>query len=296
MSTAALGDDDLTANGVIEDSGGPGYPSPFTVTTTADSGPGSLRQAILNANANPGMGDITFDIPGPGPYLIQPLSPLPAITGAAMIDGLAEPPGASGVVLDRTAPVVEIDGSEAGAGADGLTLDVAGSTVQGLMIEHFSGDGILIAFPASSDNEGDDDGGSPPGDNVNSSIIEDNGSFGIAIDDDPGNDFSANVVSGNTAGGISIDGALATGNSLIQNLIGTEADGTSALGNGGPGVLLEAGAEGNSIGDGLSPRRQYDRLQRRRRRPGAPVTGQLSSRPTRSLATARSASTSVATA
>ena len=77
-----LGDDDLTANGTIEDAGGPGFPSPYTVTTTADSGPGSLRQAITNANANPGMGDITFDIPGPGPYLIQPLSPLPAITAA----------------------------------------------------------------------------------------------------------------------------------------------------------------------------------------------------------------------
>ena len=67
---AVRGDDDLTANGTIVDAGGPGFGSPFTVTTTADSGPGSLRQAILNANANPGMDDITFDIPGPWPYLI----------------------------------------------------------------------------------------------------------------------------------------------------------------------------------------------------------------------------------
>ena len=99
----------------------------------------------------------------------------------------------------------------AGAGADGLTFDVAGATIQGLVIEHFSGDGILIAFDASGDGGGGD-GGSPAGDNVSSSIIEDNGSFGVEIDDDPGDNINANVISGNTAGGISIDGTLATGN------------------------------------------------------------------------------------
>ena len=34
----------------------------FTVTTTADSGAGSLRQAILDANANPGPDEIRFNI------------------------------------------------------------------------------------------------------------------------------------------------------------------------------------------------------------------------------------------
>ena len=101
------------------------------------------------------MGDITFDIPGPGPYLIQPLSPLPPITAAVTIDGLAEPPGENGVVVDLPAQVVELDGSEAGAGADGLTSTSPGATVEGPMIEHFSGDGILFAFDASSGNDDD---------------------------------------------------------------------------------------------------------------------------------------------
>jgi len=52
----------------------------FPVTTTADSGPGSLRQAILNANANPGPDQITFAIPGGGLHTITPPSPLPTIT------------------------------------------------------------------------------------------------------------------------------------------------------------------------------------------------------------------------
>ena len=40
----------------------------FTVTTTADGGPGSLRQAIIDANANPGTDTITFV--GSGTYLL----------------------------------------------------------------------------------------------------------------------------------------------------------------------------------------------------------------------------------
>src|SRR5262249_34361370 len=35
----------------------------FVVTNTLDSGLGSLRQAILDANAHPGADDIEFDIP-----------------------------------------------------------------------------------------------------------------------------------------------------------------------------------------------------------------------------------------
>ncbi len=46
----------------------------FTVTNTDDSGPGSLRQAILDANANPGADLITFNIPGAGPHTIAPLT------------------------------------------------------------------------------------------------------------------------------------------------------------------------------------------------------------------------------
>ena len=39
--------------------------STFVVTNTGDSGPGTLRAAILAANAdtNPGVDDIVFDIP-----------------------------------------------------------------------------------------------------------------------------------------------------------------------------------------------------------------------------------------
>lgn len=36
----------------------------FVVTTLADAGPGSLRQAIIDANTNPGADAIAFDVAG----------------------------------------------------------------------------------------------------------------------------------------------------------------------------------------------------------------------------------------
>ncbi|MBI5957473.1 MAG: hypothetical protein HY866_01970, partial [Chloroflexi bacterium] len=51
----------------------------FIVTNTDDSGPGSLRQAILDANAHPGADTINFNISGAGPHTINLLSPLPDI-------------------------------------------------------------------------------------------------------------------------------------------------------------------------------------------------------------------------
>src|SRR5256885_8093230 len=63
----------------------------FTVTNTNDSGAGSLRQAILDANANPGTDTIAFSIPGSGGHMIRPQSPLPQISDSVVIDGYTQP-------------------------------------------------------------------------------------------------------------------------------------------------------------------------------------------------------------
>ncbi|MBI5835179.1 MAG: hypothetical protein HZB16_22975, partial [Armatimonadetes bacterium] len=42
----------------------------YTVTTTADSGVGSLRDALVSANTSAGLDTIEFGIPGSGPYII----------------------------------------------------------------------------------------------------------------------------------------------------------------------------------------------------------------------------------
>ena len=108
------------------------------VTTTADSGPGSLRQAILDSDASVGATNtIDFAIPAPGVQTIAPLSPLPSITDPVLIDGESEP-GYSGTLL------IEIDGSE--AGGDGLLITGPDVTVRGLDINSFSqGAGIHVS-------------------------------------------------------------------------------------------------------------------------------------------------------
>jgi len=62
----------------------------FTVTTTADSGAGSLRQAILDANANVGADTIAFNIAGSGVHTITLASPLAPLTSPVTIDGYTQ--------------------------------------------------------------------------------------------------------------------------------------------------------------------------------------------------------------
>src|SRR4051812_28648377 len=66
----------------------------FTVTNTSSSGPGSLRQAILNANNSVGPDIIAFNIPGLAVQRIHPTNELPWITDTVLIDGYTQP-GAS---------------------------------------------------------------------------------------------------------------------------------------------------------------------------------------------------------
>src|SRR5688572_12038474 len=70
----------------------------FIVSNTSDSGAGSLRQAILDANATGDFDQITFAILGGGTQTIQPASALPDITDPVLIDGYTQP-GASANTL-----------------------------------------------------------------------------------------------------------------------------------------------------------------------------------------------------
>src|SRR5689334_16366933 len=64
----------------------------FPVTTTADSGAGSLRQAVMDANGFAGSDVITFSIPGSGVHTITLTSgALPQLTQPVSIDGTTQP-------------------------------------------------------------------------------------------------------------------------------------------------------------------------------------------------------------
>ena len=116
----------------------------FTVTNTNDAGPGSLRQAILDANASAGLDTIDFNIPGAGPHTIRPASDLPTITDSVIIDGYTQPaavPNSNPITTGSNAVLkIELDGTNAGDRANGLFITGGNSVVRGLVINRsFSG-------------------------------------------------------------------------------------------------------------------------------------------------------------
>jgi hypothetical protein len=250
-----------------------------------DSGAGSLRQAILDANANPGPDDITFNIPGAGVQTIKPLSPLPAVTGSVNINGYTQP-GAVANSLgtgNNAVLLVELDGSAAGATANGLEVTGDTVSVSGLVINRFGGHGILFntggegavrgcyigtnaAGTAALGNTGhgvailDSSSNTVGGTAVDeSNVIAGNGGDGVHIEDSPaGLKANMNVVQGNRIGVGSGGGALPNaGNGVYifgdSNQVGGEAEGESnqIANSGGDGVEVESGLanaiRGNSI-------------------------------------------------
>ncbi len=241
----------------------------FIVTNTNDSGTGSLRQAILDSNNTSNVlpsapNQILFDIttPGSGPYTISPTTALPTITNPVTIDGYSQ----SGSQLNKTAAgldeqetdvavlQVQIDGSGAGASANGLTIQSVGCTVDGLIITGFSGAGLDL-LPGSPDNAsaiGDDIWGNFIGvssfDTHSSSLVTPgsnplaNGT-GIAITSSNnriGGSLppSRNVIQGNNGSGVSLSGTAGTGNVI---------EGDYVLDNNADGVLITT--SNNYIGE-----------------------------------------------
>ncbi|MGH8883073.1 MAG: hypothetical protein ACRD0P_37985, partial [Stackebrandtia sp.] len=218
----------------------------FTVTNLNDSGTGSFRQAILDANASAGADTIAFDIPGTGPHTIQPTSPLPTITDAVTIDGYSEP-GAAVATNPPATLMIELDGTNAGAGADGLTITAAGSTVKGLVINRFSDKGIFITGGGATGNTIE---GNYIGTDVTGEIDRGNGE-GVTVflpgaTNTIGGSTTAarNVISGNGFAGVLL---IATSGQVVRgNYIGTDDDGNTDLGNGN-GVYTD-GASGAVVG------------------------------------------------
>jgi hypothetical protein len=103
-------------------------PAVFTVLNPNDSGPGSLRNAILNANDDDGVNLVDFDIPGTGPHTIDLVSSLPAITDALTLDGTSQPGYAGTPLIDVDTSDLTTPGTAFTTGTGG-TVDVQGITV-----------------------------------------------------------------------------------------------------------------------------------------------------------------------
>jgi len=112
-----------------------------TVINANDAGPGSLRQAILDANANPGADSIVFAIPGSGTHTIALQTALPAITDTVLIDGWSQPGASSNSLVNgwNAQTRIELDGMALPSSLRGLQLASGdGSQVRGLSLYNFA--------------------------------------------------------------------------------------------------------------------------------------------------------------
>jgi len=204
----------------------------FAVINAEDSGPGSLRQAILDANATPEMNSIEFNISPGGHQTIRTFSRLPTITRPVVIDGTSQPGYTS-------APLIELTGD-----AGGLSITAGNSTVRGMIINNVSrgidlevnGGNVIVGNYLGTDFTGR----LALGDFEGVTII---GSANNRIGGTTAGE--RNLISGNTDYGIRIQNA---NNNIVEgNLIGTDITGTSAIPNQFQAVLISGGSN-NVIG------------------------------------------------
>ncbi len=226
----------------------------FTVVNTNDSGAGSLRQAILNANANAGVTDrITFCIPGTGVHTISLLSSLPTITDPVIIDGYSQP-GASPNTLavgDNAVLLIELDGTSAPGAA--FIVNSANNTFQGLVINHFSNASFNPGYAfrligAGNTIQGNFLGTNPAGD----TDLHDTG--GVSIEAG-----GQNIIGGTSAGARNIilgspannaiEITAGDGNTIQGNYIGTNAAGSAILGVPGIDILTANNKIGGADAD-----------------------------------------------
>jgi hypothetical protein len=195
----------------------------FMVTTAADTGTGSLRWAIAQANATPAMDNIGFAI-GSGPATINIASTL-TINQPVVIDATTQPGYTS-------SPIVRIMNS--GSSIGGLDVSGAGSVIRGLSITNMGtaalpgdGTGVVVA---------------------KQNITIEKCYIGIAPSGSgAGNEGAGVFIGGNLGDGITVYASNVT---IQSNKIGTDPTGFSPRNNAGNGVH-NTGVTGLLVGGDL---------------------------------------------
>jgi hypothetical protein len=183
----------------------------LVVSSTADSGPDTLRQALLDAQS----GDtITFD-----PTIFPPGAPV-----TIFVTGELPHIHQGNLTIDASNAGVVLDGSDlSGDWVPGLEIASDGNTIQGLQVSAFSGTGIVLSGGAKHNTIGGDRSiGAGPFGQGNTSIRND---IGIGIWSD-GTSF----------------------NIILGNLVGTDEANADGIGNHGHGIMILENASDNAIG------------------------------------------------
>ncbi|HUR97239.1 MAG TPA: Calx-beta domain-containing protein [Pyrinomonadaceae bacterium] len=227
----------------------------FQVTNTNDSGVGSLRQAMINANNDTNTNSfILFNFAGGGVQTINLQSPLPVVSldraecgvvRTLTIDATSMP-GYAGI------PRIELNGASAGNAANGLSIARGLVTVKGIAINRFALWGIYVANEGQANPQCAPPGtfdplanlnlyGSRIGTDANGTLDLGNGIGGVVLNVNSGpSNFGGstaaerNIISGNGGDGVYIPSAHDV--HFRNNLIGTNSAGTAALPNTGKGI------------------------------------------------------------
>jgi len=237
----------------------------YSVTSSASSGPGSLNDAVFQANYNGGdVNFINFNIPSNGGVVEIVLSQTLYIARLMILNGFSQA-GYQGSPLIRInangmASGIALVGNVAGVPSfsDGRTATSSGSTIQGFQIVNYSSNAITI-FNESQGNYIQNNWlgfyRTTSGGYVRN-VAAHPGSRGIGLQS------SFNHIRNNTISGV--DNGITVGedplgiptgtnyktNSIRDNFIGTDPTGTSKIGNDSDGIFLGAGARQNFIGPG----------------------------------------------
>jgi len=219
----------------------------ITVTSAADDvagTAGTLRRAIINANASPGLHIIDFNIPGNCPQLIHLVAELPQITKGLIIDGYSQPSSSPNTLVlgDNARHCVLLDGG--GSIPEGLVFNQASNealSVIGLGFGGFTGDSISLLTGKGHRITGNQFNGAFSGIQMPASAthisMAGNSANSIVGGTSPG---QRNVISAATKYGINVL-ANSSGNQIINNYIGTDASGDHALPN-DVGVRIQTSA------------------------------------------------------
>jgi len=220
----------------------------WVVNTTADHDDGecqpldmsdcTLREAMRIANEQEGPDTILFDIPTDDPgyqdgqWTIRPEAALPDLTGDRLTIGACTEP-----------ILVVLDGTLMPAGMNGFVLNGSHQKLLGLILSNWPANGVHITGANAYNNV------------VACNQILDNLGDGVLIEagahhNTVGGSLGRNLISGNSGDGVAITGTGMNYNDVTGNYIGTDVNGTAALGNSDDGVSIVEGAKGNTIGPG----------------------------------------------
>jgi hypothetical protein len=216
----------------------------IVVTNATDSGPGSLRQAILSANSTANVPDvINFNIAGTGPFTISPLTALPALTDPVVIDGYTQPGASPNTLANGDDAVLKIVVS---GNFGAIIISTSNSVVRGLAISTLGLGSAASLVNKSNVVEGNFLGLDATGTNtiggVALLIYTPNNRVGGTTP------AARNVISGHPAtGGIEMLD-FGSGNTVQGNFIGTDRTGTKAIGNSSRAVVCGMAVSSNVIG------------------------------------------------